>query len=164
MSEEIVDDIFGSIPESTRYEKIKYRIKYYIEETKYFFQKLYQRIKYGFPLEQSWDFCSYHSDWVLPRLKHLRADLHGHPTGMKEGEWEDILDKIIWSFENWEDEPGPIYPEDYDHRYLRKKEDGKITFTAMDSRSPDYSPFEEHRKRAKEGFLLFGEYYMHLWD
>lgn len=161
---EIVDDIFSGFAEPTLLEKTKYRLSYYLSETKYFFRKIYQRFTYGFPLEQSWDFCSYHSQWVLPRLKHLRANLHGHPNGLVEGEWEAILDKMIWSFENWENDPDPIYPENYDHRMIRTEIEGGASFSKIDHRPIDFSPLYDHRKKAKEGFNLFAEYYMNLWD
>lgn len=162
--EEIVDCFSSGGPEPTRFQRLKWRIYHYWEETRYFFKKIYQRFTHGFPLEQSWDFCSHHSAWVLPRLKHLRANLHGHPCGLKEGEWEAILDKIIWSFENWEETPDPIYPENYDHRMVRKEVEVGVSFTNIDRRPIDFSPLDDHRKKAQEGFNLFAEYYMSLWD
>lgn len=164
MTTRIVEDIFDGISEPTRFERIKWRISHYISETRYFFEKLYERYKYGFPVEQAWDFCSHHSLWVVPRLKHLRANLHGHPGGLVEGEWEAILDKMIWAFENWENDPPPIYPENYDHR-MTMEDDGEYKiFTRLDQRPLDYTPHHEHIEKCKQGFALFGEYYMNLWD
>ena len=45
------------------------------ENVKYWFQKVRQRIKHGFALEESWNFYDHHAAWALPRLKYLRNDL-----------------------------------------------------------------------------------------
>lgn len=36
---------------------------------------------------------------ILPMLKQLKATNHGYPSGLSEQEWDEIQDKMIWSFE-----------------------------------------------------------------
>lgn len=36
---------------------------------------------------------------ILPMLKQLKATNHGYPSDLTEQEWDEIQDKMIWSFE-----------------------------------------------------------------
>lgn len=46
---------------------------------------------------------------ILPMLKQLKATNHGHPSELTEQEWDEIQNKMIWSFEQ------KIKDEDDDH-------------------------------------------------
>jgi hypothetical protein len=164
--EVIVDSLFDGIAGKLKwYKKIYYRVLRAADETRYFFKKIYQKFKYGFPLYESWDFKSAHSEWALPRLKYFRANLSGHPSGITLEEWEQILDKIIWSLEHHNDSVRPLYSDDYDHRYARSESDGFITYRPLnETGTVDWSPLEEHSKRVQEGLILFATYYQNLWD
>jgi hypothetical protein len=92
--------------------------------------------------------------------------------------WDDILDKMIWSFKqlairDWE--------EKYHHgtaKYDWVKTDtqytdpvtGKVqdSFKIFDPNPGehwlDIEGMNKHRERIQEGLELFGKYYMHLWD
>ena len=92
--------------------------------------------------------------------------------------WEEVLDKMIWSFQqilfdDWEQQYYHGQPE-----YEWKKSDEKYTnplngkteetFTMID-KNPDehWTDFEGmrvHQERIQEGLELFGKYYQHLWD
>ena len=52
---------------------------------------------------------------IHPMLVQLKATTHGHPSNLTEQEWDQILDEMIWAFEqkcrdHWEDD----YYGDYD--------------------------------------------------
>lgn len=164
---EIVEPLFG-IDLNKKfpfYENVYYTVKWKLIDLFYFTKKIYQSVRYGFPLEQSYNFYSFCSKWSIPRLKHLRNNLHGHPTTLTLNEWKDILDKIIWSMENYQNEPDPIYPPNYDHRHIVSlQENDIISFKRIDEREVDFSPIVEHDKKCREGFELFGKYFMDLWD
>ena len=160
----------------------------------YWCKKQYQRVRYGFPLEESWDFKSHCAKWVLPRLKKLREDTMSYPSRLSNSDeifsdqryfsfykdvskgdsktqeygaikWDEILDKIIWSFEHMDDDIDPIYPENYDHRQIVVDISEKgTTFRPVDDRKIDWSPIEAHQRRLQEGFDLFGKYYEDLWS
>lgn len=160
----------------------------------YWCKKQYQRVRHGFPLEESWDFKSHCAKWVLPRLKKLREDTISYPSRLSNSDetfsdqryfsfykdvskgdsktqeygaikWNEILDKIIWSFEHMDDDIDPIYPENYDHRQIVVDISEKgTTFRAADDRKIDWSPIEAHQRRLQEGFELFGKYYEDLWS
>jgi len=82
--------------------------------------------------------------------------------GMKE--WNKILDKIIWSFENHDNEPMPTEPEDYDSRCnMIKYDDGSTEYEDLDDRPWDWTECEAHDKKVQEGLDLFAKYYKDLW-
>lgn len=69
-----------------------YRIPKYIKS-------LWFRLLNGFYPEEWFSFYYHNAKWALPRLKYLRKNLHGYPSTLTCKEWEVILDKIIWAFE-----------------------------------------------------------------
>jgi hypothetical protein len=92
--------------------------------------------------------------------------------------WDEILDKIIWSFEQ-------ILKDNYDQLYHHgsPKYDwvesdktytnpisGKVekTYQMVDTNPDehwyDFEGHQLHEQRMQEGFELFGKYYRSLWD
>lgn len=132
---------------------------------------------------------------ILPMLKQLKETKQGAPGSMPafsqvshyysqetmafyeedndvawdEGhkQWEEILDKMIWSFEqlleDWEDQ---YHSGEYDVLW----EDVEGTDCKLMVHGPkhthtfDFKGYSKHLERIKEGFRLFGQYYMDLWD
>lgn len=141
-------------------------IKAYVRDIKYYFKKRYQTLTTGFPYEQVWNFKNWHSEVVTPRLKHLRNNLHGYPSTLESvEEWQEILDKMIWSFEHHDDFVEPIYSDDYDHRYEVTKVDGGCSYKSMNETGTiDWTPVQEHNNKVQEGLELFAKYYVSLWD
>jgi len=146
-------------------------LKFMIKEFKYDICKSVKRcifrIKNGFHEKESWDLYSYTCAWILPRLKHYRNNLSGHPATLTEQEWNDILDKIIWSMEHHEEFVKPIYPQNYDEMSffnMIKTADGKYTMSDEMQKSIDWTPVKEHETRIDEGFVLLGKYFRNLWD
>lgn len=172
------------------WKKILYYPKWWYGDIVYWLKKQYQRIRYGFPLEESWSFNSACAKWALPRLKKLRQNCISHPVSLcgndhqehfipckeapitstdeskcSEAKWHEILDKIIWSFEHFDDMVDPVYPDDYDHRQVvTEVSDRGIRFSAVDKREIDWTPVNEHAKKLQEGFELFGKHFQDLWD
>ena len=124
---------------------------------------------------------------ILPMLIQLKETMHGVPCSMPaydedpwgdsdetfekaEVQWNEILDKMIWSFtqlcqdDDGEDQFWSVHPEldldDYpedegkDAVPVRWKVPGEVDFDAL----------KAHRERIKEGLELFGKYYQSLWD
>jgi len=92
--------------------------------------------------------------------------------------WDEVLDKMIWSF-------GQIAYEDYDDKYHHGKAEydwvksdktypnpitGKIEPTyQMVDKNPDEHWYDHvghklHEDRIQEGLQLFGKYFRNLWD
>lgn len=113
--------------------------------------------------QYSFDFYSETSDWAFDqRVK----------------EWDEVLDKMIWSFEQ-------ILKDEYDSLYHHGK--AEYDFVECDKMHPnpvtgkmeklyqmvDKNPNEHwydhvghrlHEERIQEGLELFGKYYRALWD
>lgn len=96
----------------------------------------------------------------------------------KVKQWDEILDKMIWSFQQ-------LACDDYNDKYYHGKAEydfvesdkmypnplnGKLEKTyQMVDKNPDEHWFdaeglELHEKRIQEGLELFGKYYRALWD
>jgi len=142
---------------------------------------------------------------ILPMLIQLKITKHGVPTEFAEvggedwqsqdsfdfykenvneyfedrcKEWENVLDKMIWSFEQ-------ILLDEYEEKYRHGRSEfdwvrtdkefpnpvtGKIekTFQMVDKNPKehwtDYEGMRKHEERIQEGLDLFGKYYRNLWD
>ena len=64
-----------------------------------FFLYRYQKITRGFGDNELWDFDTTIATYMIPRLKRFKELQHGYPANLKEEEWNEILDQIIYSFE-----------------------------------------------------------------
>lgn len=113
--------------------------------------------------QDSFDFYKEDRDWAFDE---------------KCKEWELVLDKMIWSFQQ-------ILLDDYEKNYHHGKPEydwektnekftnplnGKVedTFQMVD-KNPGEHWYDsvghiEHEKRIQEGLELFGKYYRYLWD
>jgi len=142
---------------------------------------------------------------ILPMLLQLKATKHGVPHEFAEVggedynsqecfdfyredyaemfnkkilEWDTVLDKMIWSFQQ-------LAVEDYESKYQHGKVEfkweksgtkmlnpvtGKMetTFQMIDKNPDehwfDHEGLELHNKRIQEGIDLFAKYYRNLWD
>ena len=134
---------------------------------------------------------------VLPMLRQLKETKHGSPCDMPafsqtsnssqlcfdfyqieddlawdagHKQWEEILDKMIWSFEqlqpdcDWEGQYTIIQPEldlsDY------PEDEGKISVPVRwkTKGEIDWVGREKHSIKIQEGLELFGKYFQNLWD
>lgn len=142
---------------------------------------------------------------ILPALLQLKATKHGIPSefaivGGEDYEsqesfdfykethtesfdiacrrWDEILDKMIWSFQQ-------LAFDDYESQYHHGKAEYdwvpsnqqsfnpitnqmEDTFTMVDKNPEghyiDWEGLKLHEERIQEGLELFGKYYRHLWD
>ena len=151
-----------------------YKPSWWWMDFSYWIKRKWQRLTTGFEHRESYDYFHWNAKMAVPRLKMLRDNLHGCPAefasegkDVDEGvkEWTEILNKIIWSFENIDNEPMPKKPDDYDPRHTRiEYDDGSVTYEPFDDRKWDWSEAEEHAKKVQEGLDLYGKYYLNLWD
>lgn len=99
-----------------------------------------QREKYGFDERETWSLQTQISHYILPRLKLFKRMCVGRPANVATvEEWNDILDKIIKSFEI----SSLIFETDVEPQYNINTEEG-------------YKSYEE-------GMELFKEYFLDLW-
>jgi hypothetical protein len=92
-----------------------------------------QRKQNGFDDSETWSLRDTIGRFILPRLKRFKEVTIAHPGGLKEEEWDEILDKMIKAFE------------------LLTKENGAFMLT-----EGEYKEFEE-------GMDLFRKWFLALW-
>ena len=106
------------------------------------FDRRTQKVKVRIDRWDTWSMDHTLAHIVLPMLVQLKATQHGHPANMTEQEWDDILDEMIWAFEQ---KCRDDWMDDYDYSW--NSEGAKA-----------------HQERMSNGFRLFGKYYENLWD
>jgi len=132
---------------------------------------------------------------ILPMLKQLKETKHGSPGDMPafnqtsnsaqysfdfyaedddkawevgHEQWCEILDKIIWAFEqyntDWEDQYWITKPEMdlSDHPEDEGKDATPVRWKVKGV--CDWEGHQKHQDRIQEGLELFGKYYQGLWD
>lgn len=100
-----------------------------MRKIKFFFQRLIR----GWDDSETWSLDITIANFVLPRLIRFKELKQGHPPNITNDEWDEILDKIILSFE---------YHASH----------SKFIIKLQDYPEP------------KEGMILFGQYFIYLWD
>ena len=85
-----------------------------------------------------------------------------------EKRWEWILDEMIWAFEthiddNWDSQ---FYSGEHDIKWEKDEKTGysKMMKGPNDTWKVNREGMEADRDRRKNGFRLFGKYYLSLWD
>lgn len=80
---------------------------------------------------------------IVPMLNQLKEGGHGYPAMLDSfEEWHEILDKMIWSFEQAKN----AHEGDYGLALNNNEE------------------YKAYMNRVQEGLDLFSKYYMSLWD
>jgi hypothetical protein len=138
---------------------------------------IYQKITKGYADSETWSLDYSLAKWVVPRLKHLRDNVHGTPPNLEIeivgdndrytltlDEWKSKLDEMIYAFEfvlTEDDILEKCYPPDFKWGF-HSTIDGKIVWE--DDRKPDYTYYDECQKKYLRGLELFKLYFRHLWD
>ncbi|MCQ2210231.1 MAG: hypothetical protein MJZ34_08065 [Paludibacteraceae bacterium] len=113
-----------------------------------------QRIERGFDDTELWNLYATIMQFTIPRLKAFRDEVHGFPCSFETiEEWKNTIDEMIWSMEWY------MEKDNFDCEYV-KDEKGNIM---VDNLTGEMIPTEDH-KRAKNGWKLFTEYFLGLWD
>ena len=117
-----------------------------------------QKISVRIDKHDTWSMDHTLAHIILPMLVQLKENNHGYPSGLTEKKWDDIMDEMIWAFEqklrdNWED--------DYYGPYIESEDKGELfgRFEWVDDEGR-----QKHQERMTNGFKLFGKYYENLWD
>lgn len=130
--------------------------------------------KMGIPAE----FGDSKNDWAAQQAFDFYEEVHNEAFDVGVKRWEEILDKMIWSFQQ-------ILLDDWEQQYYHGKPkfdwvktdekiinplNGKLeeTFQMIDLNPgehwTDFEGMRLHEERIQEGLELFGKYYRHLWD
>lgn len=89
----------------------------------------YKKIKgeTGISPDELWGLDCSISIFILPRLKMFKEYNKCYPMGMTKEGWDNIIDKMIWSFQAVLDE-NELGGEEMDERWYNKKKDGLELF------------------------------------
>lgn len=93
------------------------------------------REKYGFDPREVWSLHDTVACFIYPRLRYFKDINVGYPSCMTNEEWLEILDKMIWTFE--QHVTGDYYG-------IHENED-------------------EYWKRYMKGLKMFKKYFTNLW-
>lgn len=113
-----------------------------------------------YKIKQLWnlnDYLSEHIYYALKQFKELQ-ELYSYPGELKSvKKWEEILDKMIWSFREIKDG----YINDPLMEYLEKhnKNDSNSEKLLNEERKNQ----ELYCEKIQEGLDLFAKYIQHLW-
>lgn len=129
------------------YDFFKYRIYRRIIEdnyynTKWFLQKLFT----GYNDLDRWNAYVAIAKYSLPLIKWTRENKMGTPCRLTEKQWNNILDKIIYSLEQCIDDTD-------EPCYNTKLKGDKLT-----------EEIKKYEKKVHKGLKLFGNYFRAIWD
>jgi len=139
----------------------------------------------------TWSVYSTLSYIIVPLLKQLKKEQHGYPSEfcdeqeyspqhsfVGEGfqleedsgakEWDKVLDKMIWAFEQtiddgWESQ---YYTGEFDYRWEDTSDEDLSELVKGPNHTSvcDHVGLKKHHEQMQEGFDLFGKHYQSLWD
>jgi hypothetical protein len=141
----------------------------------------------------SWGVDSTLNPIILPLLKQLKSTTHsscgdmpafsqtsncsqycfdfyeeGDELAWKVGhkQWEETLDKMIWSFEQLQTDWDDQFHTGESDIYFVREENGcsRVERGPNDTRKFDAEGHKKHAERIQEGLELFGKHYTSLWD
>ena len=122
------------------YSRKKAALYYALRTPREHVRRWLQILSRGFPDSDTWCLDSTIAEFVLPRLRHFKEVNIGYVEELGDGGWDEVLDKMIWSFE-----------------YALQEDRGVRLFKS--------SAEEVLRREEKfaEGMALFAKYFRHLW-
>ena len=130
----------------------------FCREVKWFIQKGIR----GWADKDTWDFDNYISTVIQNALLHFKKNKNGYPHNLTEEEWNEILNKIIYSFHTATLISNGAYfylntQENKLEDYIKAKEQMKgLDYLVVMS--------WDDCKRYEEGLRLFTKHLHSLWD
>lgn len=123
-------------------------------------KRIYGNKTHRYKVKQLWNLYSYLSEHIYYALKQFKElqELYSYPGSLKSiKEWEDTLDKMIWSFGEIKND----YINDPVMEYLGKhnKNDSNSEELLNEARKNQ----ELYYEKIQEGLDLFAKYVQHLW-
>jgi hypothetical protein len=138
----------------------------------------------------TWSMDSTLADIILPMLKQLRKTQHGAPCTDDEDapehlrstaakpkkndwdidefhfkRWDWIMKEMIWTFnEHAKDRDPDFWIKKPKYKWVEKEGTDHSEMVTAKEGVFDEAKAKAYWKRKKNGFRLFGKYYMNLWD
>lgn len=122
-----------------------------------------QRGKRGWSNRDTWGLCNYLATIITQSIKHLKKNINGRPCGLTEGQWIDILNMIIDTFDTVTmimDDKLYLIKDDKKRREWNKHlQELNKTF-----KNNARCMTDKEIKNYEKGWKLFKEYFFNLWD
>ena len=123
---------------------------------------LYQRMRQGWSYQDCWSIDWYIAEILPKMLRHLKKNNHGHPQGVTENEWHEILEAIAHGFDlqyqileyklfDFSNKKQKKVIKNMFHKNPKLYENCKIMTT-------------KDRAAIKKSWRLFQKYFYNLWD
>ena len=122
-----------------------------------------QRGKRGYGSSDVWGLGYYLSDVISKSVTYLKDNNMGHPCGLTEGKWIDILNEIRDTF----DTAKLLYNGKlYLIEEKKKRTEWEISLKDLNKRHKTYDRCmsDNEIKAYKEGWRKFQFYFLNLWD
>jgi len=165
-----VDKMFEEFEEERRehpvyyfFHAIYWRTYHFADSIPLRIRTFIQRGKRGWANSDTWGFDYYLSKVISEGVYNLKEHIHGMPNNLTEGQWIDILNKIIYTFEL-------AHRMTKDELYLienkkqRKKWQKTLDEINKKHKSRDRCMTSKEIREYEEGWKLFKEYFFNLWD
>lgn len=111
-----------------------------------------QRLERGFDDTELWNLDHTIIQFILPRLKAFKEQLHGYPGNYDSFEqWQHDIDEMIWAMEWYDSEDIHDEFKKDEYQNFLKDENGNLVPT-------------DDNLRAKNGWQLFCDNFFGLWD
>lgn len=125
-------------------------------------KRFIQRGTTGFAVEDTWCLSGYLAKVVVKSLSHFKKNSHGIPNDLTEGEWIDILNKMMYTFETAE----RIGDDLYLIRDPKQREQMQKTLNEINKqyKTHDICLSPKSIKAYDEGWQLFKKHFHELWD
>jgi len=138
-----------------------------IKKIIWFFQKIFK----GYSVSDLWNLDFHLAKIIFKRLKAFKKlERFGYPAGIKSfKEWNEILDKMIFSFEFVISNFGTEENYKWHDEIWEKLEKKEVSLTIGNKkiytdRKYNKEKCKEYYKKYTEGMTLFSEHFHNLWD
>lgn len=165
-----VDKMFKEIAKERKahpvyyfFHDIYWRVYRYLDSLPLNIKTFIQRGKRGWANSDTWGFDYYLTKVISEGVHNLKEHIHGMPNNLTEGQWIDILNKIVYTFEL-------AHRRSKSELYLikdkkQRKKHQKI-FDEVNKKHKTHNRCMANReiREYEEGWRLFKEYFFDLWD
>ena len=178
-SEKDIESILDKIKPRTKLQQawwwVRYGIWNKLTDLQWQIPNVIGRMRRGWGHADVWGFDYYLADVIVGGLKQLKKTQHilptwkqGEPEEVAQKRWNEIMDKIIWTFKTAQDiiEYDTMYIPIKDWTEEQYKKNLKFV-EEMNKKHPDYKYkvlTKEECKKYEEGWDLFKTHFFSLWD
>lgn len=139
------------------------------KEIKRINEAAWMRCAKGYCYSDIWNFYDWFLCVVPNMLDHLQKNHCGHPSGMTEEEWDNILKEMAQHLRN-ADEDNPLterknqFEEEYLKQFYKKPFDREVSEIDKSYFNAEKELNEWRQKEIEKAFDLMKKYFFVMWD